>query len=287
MDPDGIFCVFSHLDYVNILACSSVDKQFYDVSKSEVLWKRLCNPEYDITNDYRINYKNYHILNKFMLKYDHNWLNSHKKGVLNWHGVITNLPKEFSSMTNLRSLTLSHGATYSISAISSLTNLSHIDFSFNDLHSFDKAIISLTNLRDLRLMNNRIGSIPWEILRLTNLEIIHLSNNDIKSIPITMRSLTKLRILNLFNNKLESIPKEIYLLTNLDHLNLGRNKIELISGIGSLTKLECLSLCPMMEIPQEIRLLTKLNKLYVSTFQSKLIPQELSHALKIADYYYS
>lgn len=284
MDPDGIFCILSHLDYVNVLVCGSVNKQFYGISKSEVLWKRLCNPEYDIASDYCKNYKNYHILNKFMLKYDRDWLGSYKKGIFNWHGVITSLPKEFSLLTNLRSLTLSHGATYSISAISSLTNLDHIDFSFNDLHSFDKAIISLTKLRDLRLMNNRIGSIPLVISRLANLEIIHLSDNDIKSIPITIRSLTKLRFLNLHDNRLESIPKEIYLLTNLERLDLGRNKIDLISGIGSLAKLECLSLCPMMEIPQEIKLLTKLNKLYITTFQSKSIPRELSHALKIVDY---
>src|ERR1700690_3637551 len=72
MDYDSISYTFTFLDIKSLISCSIVCKQFNEISKNELIWKRLFNEKYHCIikhNKYLINYQNIYELDKFLMKY--------------------------------------------------------------------------------------------------------------------------------------------------------------------------------------------------------------------------
>jgi Leucine-rich repeat (LRR) protein len=224
MNSDIIFCIFEYLDPPNLLKCSLVDKLFNSTSKSELLWKRLCDIDHfdmEINNDYRKNYKDYYKLNKFLRKYN--------KKV--FHGL-TMKSKKFEYWNN----TCCHNFSIFPNEVCLLTNLQFLNLGLHSFKSLPSEISLLTNLTHFRLPNNDLREIPEEIGSLTNLKKLELMNNGIKLIPSTIGLLTNLTSISLFNNNLESLPDELTLLTNLRELIL--NDDALLGNMDLLTTCE-------------------------------------------------
>jgi hypothetical protein len=59
MNADIIFCILNESWAKEVVNCSAINKQFYAISKSEVIWKRLYEYRFEmkITEKYYENYK--------------------------------------------------------------------------------------------------------------------------------------------------------------------------------------------------------------------------------------
>jgi hypothetical protein len=200
MNSDIIFCIFECLNLVDLLNCSLINKQFYAISNSELLWKRLCDQKYEtyVTNNYRANYKSWTILYKFLIEY----------------GIIAANPTDciiHMCLRRLKSLPVE---------IVLLKNLQYIDFCNNNLNVIPSQIFSLVSLNVLLLDHNYIEIIPENISMLINLQTLYISHNKLQSISESICALTKLRQISIEHNDLQSIPSSISLLTNLCYLHV-------------------------------------------------------------------
>ena len=141
---DIYYNILTFLEIPNIYNCCQINKQFYNVTKYEQLWKKyyLDNyDDYDIVNNYYDTCKKYYCMLKLNEKYQ----------------LFDNL-KDLNNSTNF-----------------CLMNL-YITIIPTELGILKK-------LRILRLSNNNIKVIPSKLAQLTNLECLVLSNNPIETTP--------------------------------------------------------------------------------------------------------
>ncbi|KAL4654846.1 hypothetical protein ACB092_01G409800 [Castanea dentata] len=161
----------------------------------------------------------------------------------------------FSSFPNLVHLYLwNTGLRGSIpQQIGTLSKLTSLDLSFNNLTGlghFPLFLTNLTQLENLFISHNLIsGPIPEEFGNLKNLQALDLKNNKLTGlIASALRIFTNLHNLNRLNlewNQFNgSIPLEIGNMKSLAYLNLSNNNIvgEIPSTIGHLINLSYLSL---------------------------------------------
>src|SRR5271163_3986096 len=110
MDNDCLFCIFQLLDANHFMILAKVSKQFNFVTNNELLWKTVFNNnfEIDIKMDYKNKYKDYAILNRFLLQTLGK--NVNKNYYLTYidfgYKKIKFIPKEFGLLTNLLKLSL-------------------------------------------------------------------------------------------------------------------------------------------------------------------------------------
>ncbi|MCO5548459.1 hypothetical protein L7F22_001917 [Adiantum nelumboides] len=148
-------------------------------------------------------------------------------------GLVGDIPSEISSLDRLVSLDLSNLKTSSgpwnlvtgdLSALSGLSNLQSLNFTFNALNGgFPSVILQFTGLTDLRLDNCGLtGSFPQGLSKLTKLQFLYLGNNSMTgAMPSELGSLTDLIELSLWANTfMSTITTELSGLTNLHYLNL-------------------------------------------------------------------
>jgi Leucine-rich repeat (LRR) protein len=208
MNSDIIFCIFEYLTIKDLLNSSLINKLFNTTSKNELLWKRFCDKEYEklVENDYRVNYKSWTVLGKFLKKNRNNM-----RDAIKCHSV--SLPRrDLESIPNELNL---------------LKNVTHVELNNNYLEDMTP-ILSLLNLKTLHLDYNKIENIPQEIGNLTNLEVLYISYNNLKSISESIGMLTKLSWFSIDNNNLKSIPESISLLTNLCEFYIDPSQKELV-----------------------------------------------------------
>lgn len=172
MNADILFIIFRYLDVKDINSCSLVNKEFYEVTTHNAIWKRLFINEYNnlyfLQSTYYESYKLCYLLTKFN--------------------------KRFS-------------LTDSLDKLSTLTT---IDLSNRQLIEIPKELLSLTNLQHLGLSGNNIITIPKEITSLINLQTFYLSYNQLTVIPIEISSLTNLHYLAFDHNQLTAIQKKFH-----------------------------------------------------------------------------
>ena len=126
---------------------------------------------------------------------------------------LSKIPSEFSELTHLRALCLSH----------------------NKLRMWPKALCDLHNLEKLYLDNNVLEVPPeFEIGRLSKLNFLSLSNNKLQFCPSEIAFLHNLETLYLDGNKLDKIPAQIEKLEKLSELSLDRNPIFELQGTHGL-----------------------------------------------------
>ncbi|GJP56744.1 hypothetical protein CLOM_g15796 [Closterium sp. NIES-68] len=111
-----------------------------------------------------------------------------------------------------------------------LTQLTHLDLSYNYFSNFPTWVVDLTRLQYIDLLHQydqRKGYIPRDLNRLPNLRTFLAAGNGLAGfLPETWSGLTALERLNLQENYLEgSIPGSYSTLKALTHLNLNTNRL--------------------------------------------------------------
>ncbi len=288
LNDDCIFYILTFLDAFDVVKCSLINKKFYKISRSELLWEGLFNNVfYNLDADAEIknfcNYKNCNILNNFMLKYINYSVNDlYFAEYIDFNDTdMYQLPPEIGLLDNVVQLDLCNNKNLSIipDGIWGLSNLSMINWNNNNI-SIIPPEIGLLELEFITLFNNNLSSIPKEFGHLIYLQTLNLRDNKLTSIPSEFGQLINLSSLNLKRNKLQSIPREFGLLTNLNTLDLSYNELEIIpSEIGNsinLTKLK-ISHNKLKKIPKTIGQLTNLQKLCLDDNCLKSIPKEVEY----------
>ncbi|KAF3854903.1 hypothetical protein F7725_022958 [Dissostichus mawsoni] len=174
-------------------------------------------------------------------------------------------------LTELRSLAVrghcfydSHGdplpglLTTLPTSVSSLSDLVHLDLSFNQLSCLPSCLLSLPVLSSLLLCNNHLSALPPDIGQLSSLTYLSLLGNELVSLPQSLGQLQALQTLDISHNLLQQLPDEIGSLEGLVKLELSHNKLkQLPESMGSL-----LALRELVIYSNDIRLIPHcLNKL--------------------------
>ena len=175
--------------------------------------------------------------------------------------LITQIPPEFASLTNLRYLNLAENGINSPfpSVISSLSSLNSVRLSGNHfIGGLPKELTGLPNLEELNLQAcSFIGSIPPEYGNFPKLKYLYLNGNDLfGSIPVELGNISTLEELSLSNNRLiGGIPPQLGNLTRLKSLYLSADSLSgtIPPGIGKYaTQIDLSENSLSGEIPQEV-----------------------------------
>jgi hypothetical protein len=196
---DCIFEVYKFLSVEDLINCTLVNKQFYKVTKNEVLWKGNVKDLIKFDGSYYESFKfNYGLgrVNKYF-KLDTKIKNIYKTGIFK---------------LNLYNIKIIPTQIYL------LPNLKHLDLRCNVLFSIPTEIGLCTNLITLDLFDNQIKKLPSELGNLSNLNFLGCSNNLIENVPMELCNLLNLTYLDLSRNCIETIPDELYKLPKLKNI---------------------------------------------------------------------
>jgi len=192
--------------------------------------------------------------------------------------MLTELPDELFSLSSLTDLDLSGNQLTRIpEEIAHLSMLEELDVSDNLLEELPEELAALNHLSSLNLGRNQFKKIPRAVKLMKALTTLNLTANRIALIPSWLGDLAWLHTLNLSQNALTSLSPTIHALRNLQSLDLGRNLLKTIPPeIGELRSLRELTLATnsLTEIPPEIGELKALSDLYLSDNKLSEIPPE-------------
>ena len=168
------------------------------------------------------------------------------------------------------------------------TQVLKLDLSFNKFtlpKSIGKSttlIGSLTQLTTLNLSNNNLTTLPESIGNLTQLTELYLDNNQLTTLPESFGNLTQLTKLDLDNNQLTTLPESIGNITELTSLYLEYNNLTTLpESIGNITQLNQLDLSNnnLTTLPESIKNLTQLQDYSKKTLT--IIKNEIENKLKL------
>ena len=112
MNNDCIFSIICFLGMIDNINVSTINKQFYIMSKSESIWKSFYNNDFYNINclkSFYNNYKKCHILNKFLLKNYCNVSSVINNATLDLFGnQLQSIPLEIGQLGMLETLELSY-----------------------------------------------------------------------------------------------------------------------------------------------------------------------------------
>ncbi|XP_056137885.1 p53-induced death domain-containing protein 1 [Lampris incognitus] len=149
------------------------------------------------------------------------------------------------------------------SSVSSLSLLTHLDLSFNQLLCLPPCLLNLPALSSLLICHNHLSALPPDIGQLSSLRYLSLLGNQLISLPQSVGQLKALQTLDISYNLLQSLPEEVGALGELVKLELSHNKLrQLPETIGSLHSLrelvvhsndlrfipQCLSELPLLKM---------------------------------------
>lgn len=124
------------------------------------------------------------------------------------------------------------------SSLSSLSQLVHLDLSFNQLSSLPSCLLSLPLLSSLLLCHNHLSALPPDICQLSSLTYLSLLGNKLVTLPPSISQLKALQMLDISHNLLQHLPDEIGSLEELVTLGLSHNKLkQLPDSLGALLSL--------------------------------------------------
>lgn len=141
-------------------------------------------------------------------------------------------------------------------SMSTLSFLTHLDLSFNQLSSVPSCVLHLPALSSLVLCHNLLDALPPDINQLSSLTYLSLMGNQLASLPQSVGQLKALQTLDVSYNLLQQLPDEIGSLEGLVKLELSHNK---------LTKL-----------PETMGFLLSLRELVINSNDLRVLPQSLN-----------
>ncbi|XP_066932916.1 nischarin-like [Clytia hemisphaerica] len=118
--------------------------------------------------------------------------------------------------------------------------LTHINFSHNNIISFDSSMSLLPALRQLDLSHNKLTHLDLDLVTAPILHSLSLSNNSIYLISGSTKTIDNLRHLNLSHNKVNCL-EGLFCCQGLEELNLTYNNIAAINEVTKLSSLSRLS----------------------------------------------
>jgi len=140
-----------------------------------------------------------------------------------WHGVQCDYEGNHGvSFLDLRGNSLSGSVP---SAIDGLSNLTHLDLSWNHLISLPPEVGTLSNLDLLWIGRNQCTSLPAEIGDLSNLTHLSVNNNPTGALPPEFAKLTGIEVFEAAEMGLTEIPDWIGTLHHLVGLDIDRNEL--------------------------------------------------------------
>jgi Leucine-rich repeat (LRR) protein len=190
MNDDVIFELLKFLPIEDILNCSLINKQFYRVTKNELLWKGNVKDVIKFDGSYYESFKFNYGLKKVKVE-------------LYLYGNI----REIYTSNNLAP---SAGPIILSTYIGLLQNLQTLNLSNNLLTSIPSELGLLQHLHMLRLNFNHLTSIPSELGLLQKLRHLYLHFNKLTSIPYELGNIKKLKYIDIGQNPITYIPDEIY-----------------------------------------------------------------------------
>ncbi|KAI9278490.1 hypothetical protein BDA99DRAFT_492279 [Phascolomyces articulosus] len=107
--------------------------------------------------------------------------------------------------------------------IGSLTSLTQLNLSHNQIRILPKELGNLIHLRVLNLSYNRIISLPDTIGRLGRLRAFNASYNQLDTLPVSMSHLDELMVLIVNNNAIKQLPPELKQLKRLATFHIAHN----------------------------------------------------------------
>ncbi|KAG8438035.1 hypothetical protein GDO86_008643 [Hymenochirus boettgeri] len=204
--------------------------------------------------------------------------------------LITQAVSDLSNYTGLTSLVLKGGhgfdecgkrkngfLTSLPTDVSKISQLCHLDLSFNSLRELPVCVTSLPCLRNLLLCFNQIRILPNIISNLKKLEELSLMSNHLTEIPENIGQLWNLKELNLSENQLVSLPEEIGGLQQCTDLDLSGNRLEeLPETMCQLLSLQQLHLHSNMLVSVPVGLATlDLKRLDLQNNSLRYVPEEI------------
>ncbi|KAL8486482.1 hypothetical protein ACS0TY_023240 [Phlomoides rotata] len=125
---------------------------------------------------------------------------------------------DISGLNCLRRLSVCHfSIRYLPPEIGCLTNLEHLDLSFNKMRNLPDEITSLSSLISLKVANNKLIDLPSRLSCLQRLENFDLSNNRLASLEcLELELMHNLRVLNLGHNRLRGCRIPSWICCNLE-----------------------------------------------------------------------
>jgi Leucine-rich repeat (LRR) protein len=110
--------------------------------------------------------------------------------------------------------------------IEKLSSLEKLQLSKNRISTLPPPLFSLSNLSFLDLSDNDISDLPKKIENLENLQELLLSKNQIYSLPSDLLALSKLTNLDVRFCRVEHIPPEVGMMTSLKSLKIAGNNLK-------------------------------------------------------------
>lgn len=118
-------------------------------------------------------------------------------------------------------------------------SLTHINFSHNNITTFDTSMSLLPVLRQLDLSHNKINHLDLQLVTSPNLKTLSLASNDVYLISATDKPIDNLKNLNLSHNKIQNI-EGLLCCQGLEDLNISYNKLALVGEVKVLASLSYL-----------------------------------------------
>lgn len=207
------------------------------------------------------------------------------------HNAFEALPKEFSSLKDLKSLQLDHNKLTALFDFSKLKNLERLSAEDNKIKHLAKVynIHTAISLTSLNLSHNQLEVIPQLP---PSLHELLLHNNLLSDLPADSLAActTSLRRLTLGGNQFSKFPASLYTLSSLEHLFIENNRLEEIgvsplSGLGinkmiGLRQLD-LSRNALKSMPSILGQLTNLERLHLNENKLTSLPPELKSLTRL------
>ncbi|TAF64415.1 MAG: hypothetical protein EAZ55_11300 [Cytophagales bacterium] len=190
---------------------------------------------------------------------------------------LKNLPENIEKLKKIQLLYLDDNPELdwqkTLEKLTELKNLHDLSLSSNKLKNLPNNIKQIEALRILWIDDN--PELDWQetfnaLKDCKNLKELSLKMNNIKTIPDNIGTLLQLEKLYLSNNTLRTVPQSLNQLKKLTFLEINNNKDSLdlktlfttLSQIPTLKTLQ-LSRCKISTIPDEIALLTQVEKIWL------------------------
>ncbi|XP_042315196.1 p53-induced death domain-containing protein 1 [Sceloporus undulatus] len=159
-----------------------------------------------------------------------------------------------------------------------LTQLAHLDLSFNSFTAMPSSVTKLVSLRGLLICHNSLQELPESFGQLTELIFFSAMKNQLRGLPQSIGELAALQTLDLSTNMLESLPEEIGNLQNCTELDLSGNLLtEIPNSLANLQSLRQLHLHSnlLVTVPASLAHLPNLSRLDLQNNRLRTIPQEI------------